>query len=489
MFRSGSIGSASRRDVLKVGAGLGLGLTVAACSSSQGLPSSGEPTRPSAGEPTTVVDGVVRAAPWQSFVDSVGVAAHWTYLDTPYKQAERVADLIEECGIRHVRSEPSPAAARLLAARGIRSTFLVDINVRQPVPLTTQLDALRPLVAEGAVVAVEGPNEPDLFWTASSLTYRGQGFPDGVLAWQRELFQLVRQDPQLRHLTVIGPAFGKTYWGGGHPFPAGSLAGVVDVGNLHLYPSGNPFADRQTYAGIREYYRFSDFPSATLDRYPINLTTYRPPFGDRPVVATEAGYSTWRLGQSEAVQARYLPRMYLEHFRLGITRTYVYEFVDEFDDSSGDEREANFGLVRHDLRPKPSFRTVSRLLATARGRAGQVAREVVATITVTPPSGFDAAALHQTTLALSPDTVVVFLWHEVSADDLSPLEDEPPRPPMEVRQPAMSVLLDLGREADVVSAVMLQDDGTTTEVEVTRRNAGLELQVSDRVVALVVRGV
>lgn len=470
----------SRRTALKLGGVLSLGVAVTACSADESPRLDGVAR--------VLVDGVIEAQPWHAFLDSVGVAAHWSFLDTPYARTAEVADLIADCGIRHVRSEASADAARLLAERGLSSTFLVDVDVRRPRDVANQLEVIRPLVDEGGVVAVEGPNEPDLFWVEGDLSYQGLPFPNGVLAWQEELFGTVRSDPQLRDLTVIGPSFGQTYWGGGHPFEPGSLADVVDVGNFHPYPSGNPYAPQQTYAGIAEYYRHSDFPSVALDRHPINLDTYRPPFGDKPMMVTETGYSTWRLGQSEAVQARYLPRLYLENYRLGIVRTYMYEFVDEFPDPTGQDREWHFGMLRHDLSAKPSYHAVRDLLRAVRGDDGAVAVRIPVKLTAVPAAGYDATALHHVALARSAGKAAVLLWHEVSANDLSPLERTPPEPLRTVDQPPVGVRLELPAGARLERALVLQDDGTTAKVEVQRRSTELAFEVPDRVVVLLVEG-
>jgi hypothetical protein len=42
---------------------------------------------------------------------------------------------------------------------------------------------------------------------------------------------------------------------------------------------------------------------------------------------------------------KYIPRLFLEYFRLGIQRTLLYEFIDEFVDVANTNREANFGLM------------------------------------------------------------------------------------------------------------------------------------------------
>jgi hypothetical protein len=129
-----------------------------------------------------------------SFVDSICVTTHWSYTDTPYYQRYReVKQKLIEAGIRHVRDALYQDRAQDLGRSGIRMTAVTDI----PNYTNGNEDTVRSLVkqiqaanATGARIgAVEGPNEPDLFWDASRFNkkYKGQGFPAGVMAFQKDL--------------------------------------------------------------------------------------------------------------------------------------------------------------------------------------------------------------------------------------------------------------------------------------------------------------
>jgi hypothetical protein len=80
------------------------------------------------------------------------------------------------------------------------------------------------------------------------------------------------------------------------------------------------------------------------------------------MAATEAGYPTHRKGVSELVQARYIPRLCCEYFRLGIKRTYIYELIDEFHDENKENPESHYGLIRRDLTPRPAYTALKSLL-------------------------------------------------------------------------------------------------------------------------------
>ena len=429
--------------------------------------------------------GPLRAV--SDFVASVGVNTHLGWLDTPYgERYEEVRALLAASGVRHVRDWDSHRAQDLAGA-GVSTTVLVDTDPAGRGDPAARVRDLAPLVVSGAVVAVEGPNEADVSWTRSGRSYRGQPFPAGAVRWQHDLWAAVEGDERLRDLTVIGPSLGGTYWGGGNPYRPGELEAVVDWGNVHSYPAGNPYCDQRPYAGIERYYADADFPSVALDVHPITLDAYRPPFGDRPVAATEAGYSTWRWGQSERTQGLYTPRMFMENFRLGVARTYAYELLDVFDDEGGEEREAHFGWLHHDLSPKPAYRAVASMLQVLDGGVGgpgRAGRTLDAHLDVTAAPGYDPAAVHHVALERADGSVVVAVWHEVSSNDLTGLEESPRRPVRELHHPSARVRLDLGEDASGVRASHLTDAGRARRHGVQRRGGSVAFAVGDRLTLL-----
>ena len=300
-----------------------------------------------------------------AFVETIGVCTHWNYRDTPYHTAyASVKDRLLDLGIRHVRAGFSERVGDLGRA-GVRITLGVEPLGGSPAEIRDKIKAIN-AAAPGSIDAVEGPNEPDLFWTKPpSRSYHGQEFPAGVVAFQKDLFATLKADPATAGLTIIGPSLGKTYDPGGgspNPFPKGSLTDAVDWGCFHPYPGGNPFSVPFPYDSIAKYYWHGNFPSGNIDEFPYAFDVYAPPFAGKPMAATETGYATDRPGgTSEAAYAKYLPRLYAEYFRKGIVRTFVYELVDEWDRIN--DHEANFGLIRHDLRPKPAFGVLKDLIA------------------------------------------------------------------------------------------------------------------------------
>lgn len=373
------------------------------------------------------------------FLDSVAVGAHWTYTDTPYSQSyPRVRDMLAASGIGHVRAELHSDRLPDLASRGIMSTVNVGPENGSPSSIVRRIKELNR--RRRTVVAVEGPNEPDVFWSRLDITYRGQGFPAGTTAFMRDLSAALQAEPATAGLPVIGPSLGRTYnpdAGRRNPFRARALAGVVDWGNFHPYPGGgNSFSFPFSYAGISAYHWHSDFPGVNLNDYPYAFDVYSPPFAPKPMACTETGYSTTAGGTSEEVQAVYVPRVFCEYFRQRVVRTYLYEFVDAFKDPSGNKRDAHFGLLRNDLSPKPAFTALQSLLAvlaSANRRDGSGAvLPMDLQLSVEPSGAFTRTGyVHHLLLRTGDGKLCLLLWHEIAAQDISK------RPYRRVRTPAL----------------------------------------------------
>jgi hypothetical protein len=264
-----------------------------------------------------------RAFTTASFLDSVGINTHWTYADTPYvREFDRLLEFLRESGIRHVRDRLSDRIAEL-GGHGISSTVIADLDgnsnggrgaVREIV------DRIKAINASGkCIVAVEGPNEPDNSWPKHRKIYKGfgflhgkRGFLTGAIEFQKDLYRAVKGDPETSALPVIGFSICPVHDPlGVSPNPLGEseLSPYADWGNIHSFPGNNPYNVPFPYAGLERYYWQSNFPSINLDEYPWALELYGRPYAPKPMASTEAGYATHGKGVSEAVQAKYIPRL------------------------------------------------------------------------------------------------------------------------------------------------------------------------------------
>lgn len=373
--------------------------------------SGGEPPRTRAGAsgsslaPRTPTRAGGRTA--AAFVDSVGVNVHMSYSDTPYRAARLVVEELARLGVRHVRDGLRPglpdqyAALRALARRGIRSTLILGdpagrFGRLEPLLATVRRDLL------GAVEAVEGANEYDASgdprWAANLRRH------------QRRLYRAVKREPRTRSLRVLGPSVTHA----DSPALLGDLSRWMDVGNIHPYPGGQPPDGRRIAEELAKAARVS---------------------ATRPVIATETGYhnavasTDGHAGVSEDEAATYVPRLYLEHFRAGIRRTFLYELLDERPDPSRTDIQSDFGLLRNDLSEKPAYASLRNLLSILRDDSR--AR--------TPPArlryraGGDRSALQRLTLTKRDGSRYLALWRDVPAADGARRGESPGARPVVLR--------------------------------------------------------
>jgi hypothetical protein len=437
-----------------------------------------------------------------SFVDSICIATHWSYTDTPYHQryAEVKRKLIDS-GIRNIRDSLYRDRAQDLGKRGIRFTVAADVpNYQNGDEKTVEkiVAQIKSANAAGAKIdAVEGPNEPDLFWSEKRFKkkYKGQSFPAGVIAFQKDLYAAVKRDRATAKLKVIGPSLAETYDPGAgkpNPFATGSLSNVVDWGNFHPYPTGgNPFSEPFSYNTTSKYYWHSDFPSINLEEFPYAFKVYSPPFKGKPMAATETGYSTFRRGVSEKVHAKYMPRLFLEYFRKDVQRTCAYEFVDEFANAKKDNREAHFGLLRRDLSPKPAYTAVQNLIKLLQDPGAPFTPGKLSYKLAVAPvkeyrepkskklANYDRTQyMHHLLLQKRDGSFYLALWHEISSYDQSA------DPPREIQPPDLPVTLTLQQPIRKTTLYTLNDNGSLASRSMELNKNQLKFNVPDRVIIL-----
>ncbi len=317
----------------------------------------------------TLVRGALPSHSADAFADSVGVNVHASYYDTSYGDADRWVARLGELGVRHVRDGFVPNdprwmdVHRRLGEEGIRTSLIAGFET-DPAAAAAAADDLR-------ASALEGPNEPDLRHEA--------GWPERTREYMQRL-----QDADPR-TPVIGPSLA---WGPSRNTIASS-GDLWSAENLHSYAGGRP-------------------PEAQL---PKDVSDARKRGLDKPVYVTETGYhdaveaKVGQPGVDEQAAADYIPRTYLETFAAGAKRTFIYELADEKPDPAKGDPEQHFGLLRQDLEPKPSFGTLSQLMAIVRDSPGEGDRRSVAV-----DGGDDAQGL---LLDRDDGSRVLLLWRRV----------------------------------------------------------------------------
>ncbi len=286
-----------------------------------------------------------------AFRDSVGVNTHIVYFNTAYGNWPRIVSAITALGIRHLRdgvyANPEPqwhdwneayySDVEYAAARGLR----FDFGLGQPgfgAGTLAQLVTVIKTRLRNAVEAVEDPNEFDQYGGMAN-------WPGPLAGYDRALYRMMKADPSLRSLPVVGPSFA----GPTAPQELGDQAKWMDVANIHPYTGGQSPTPQHTDSEL------------------LRAAVTGP---GKPVWATEAGFhnamnapASAQPPVSETAGAIYTLRTLLEHFRSGIARTYLYEMIDETPDPGDANSEEHFGLLRSDFTPKPAYTALKNLLS------------------------------------------------------------------------------------------------------------------------------
>jgi len=376
-----------------------------------------------------------QAASADSFVDSIGVNTHWDYTDEVYyTNYTAVKNALIALGVRHVRSGLN-GRQQDLAASGIKSLVGVYPNDAGG-PTWTSGNITGTLIPQikavnsplNAIDGVEGPNEPDLFWPSMGFTYNGQGWSSsgggGATLFMKDLYTALKNDPQTASIPVVAMPLGGTYQPGQNPLASAGLAPYVDYGCFHPYPGGNPFANQFSYdtipfvGGAGGYWAWGGEPSGNMDEWSYSYDVYSPPFGNKPMYATETGYFTGTATNSvsQTAFAKYIPRLLMEYFRRGTKKTYLYELIDENTDAGNSEQ--NYGLLYNNVTPKPAYtalQSLIQLLAEPGVSPSFVPGSLPYSISVAPNGGYTMTELvHPTLLQKSNGSFYLVLYHEVA---------------------------------------------------------------------------
>ena len=325
-----------------------------------------------------------------SFLNSMGVNVHMSY--PRYANGGEVLADLQFLGMRHVRNnlgvgEVERVRLDQLRNAGIRFNFVA----LRPPSGTNGLKNVVDVVKQrylAATDSVEGSNEYD------------EKAPDWVAAlraYQAQLYTMMKADSALHNVVVLGPSLKGFSMGSTAP-SLGNLSSVMDAAAVHTYPGG---LTPETSASNT---RNDPESRIALEKQYVS--------GTKPVYVTESGYNnaldnctTMHLPATERTAGVYMPRLYLEHFRLGVVRTYGYELLDQGTSCDGEQR---FGLYRLDGSPKPAaqaLHNLTTLLSDARDFTPHSLNYAVTSGT---------AGLHQVLLEKSDGSFWLALWRSNS---------------------------------------------------------------------------
>jgi len=313
--------------------------------------------------PTAQAQGPTTAVRATDFLNSIGANSAIS------KRGETLAHTIEctkYLGLRWFRSGmegglPVQDVLELHKATGAKVSWGL---LSGGTDIEKLLETARPLAAAGALLAFEGPNEPNNW----GITYKGQ-MGGRNLTWlpvaqmQSDLYKAVKSDPALKKYPVFGISEQ-----GAETDNVGLQFLTIPVGANCLMPDGTKFAD---YANVHNYvyhpnsrgvednktWNASDpGPACKVDglfgEYGITWARHYKGYSEAdlvtlPKVTTETG-STIEGPVTEEIHALNLMSLYLDQFKRGWSYTAVYLMRDRSDEGGNQQ----FGFYKPDYTPR-----------------------------------------------------------------------------------------------------------------------------------------
>lgn len=354
----------------------------------------------------------VQAQRASDFLGSIGVCTHMAQgVDAPDKSATALA----YAGIRNLRDDGNPAAVpgwiSVYKQAGVRTNMLPNGDI------ATTIDMAKQLKAAGALLSIEGPNEPNNFpvtYEGQKSDYNGSFLP--VAHFQRDLYAAVHAEPALAGV----PVFHASEAGGSEPdnvglqfltIPAG--AGIkmpdgtkyADYANTHNYVCGhnNKLVDNVCWNAVDptlnddwdgmyvEYGHtwhggFAGYSNADLETL--------------PKVSTETGWVTSGNGAiTEDQQGKVFLNLYLSAFKRGWSYTFIYMLRD-------DPVQGYWGLFDTGYQPKKSgtyLHNMTTVLAdSGQGTTGKLDYSIAG----------EPATVHDLLLQKGDGTFELLVWDE-----------------------------------------------------------------------------
>jgi hypothetical protein len=310
------------------------------------------------------------------FLDSLGAVTH---IVQGIDSASSVQGGIRYLGIRNIRDDGSSNPGLVSALCSIHKATGVMVD-ELPIggDLTDTQAQWEHLAGCGALVAAEGPNEPNNFGFSYNgnrcSSYHGSGTFLPCAQFQHALYSMVHSDPKLAGILVwgmstvgaepddVGLQWLKIPNGANVSVPDGTQ--YSDVANAHNYVQGNGSSakileDNQAFwaesvdrggtcAGCFDVYgeywggAGGSGQGTWAKGYPINVLGQN----QIPKVTTETGWNiTNTPSVSGEMQGRLLTDVYLQAYKQGWSKTFIYLM---FNNTTGDK---GFGMLNSADRP------------------------------------------------------------------------------------------------------------------------------------------
>jgi hypothetical protein len=303
------------------------------------------------GSPVAIAEGTT-AVSTVDFLNSIGVCVHVQH----HQPAEKLVGPLKYTGIRNVRDGADgnfnvTGLLLLHQEAGVLVTFGPGSGAHED-SLPKTIVAGRELAVAGALLAIEGPNEPNNF---GGITYQGQNSTKlkswiPVAKFQRDLYRAVKSDSLLKNYPVFGVSeagaeddnvglqFLTIPNGAGTLMPDGTR--YADFLNCHNYVCGQIKGMIDNQATLAA----STWPRAAIDHlYGNHGLTWRKKFqgyteselDTQPKVTTETGWKTDNTPAGDDRQGKVLLNTFLAQYKAGWKYTFIYEFTDDADGAFG----------------------------------------------------------------------------------------------------------------------------------------------------------
>lgn len=258
--------------------------------------------------------------PADAFIDSEGMNIHLPQTNTFYGAGSVFVNAFTALGVRHVRDGAGTFStgtyqcntARTMGAAGIKFDIISQLQGGSA-PVTQSHTCLDPYDE-----LYEGPNETDLSGIAN---WQGAAVCAQVTLWNT-----------VKAFATPLPVIMNSI-DGGQGTAANQESTATSTCGAQVGPMG--FSD---FANMHDY--LNDWNPGTGDQngtiksfgFDIyNMDYNRVLAHPQPTYSTEIGWGSDSLSSQyvdPTTQAKYIGRLFLEHYRMGVPRTYLYEFAD-----------------------------------------------------------------------------------------------------------------------------------------------------------------
>jgi hypothetical protein len=382
------------------------------------------------------------------FTNSVGINVHLDFSNTLYtNNFPLILASLKDLRIQHVRDGladwgTGPAAYytahKTLAANGIYADFITTI--KQSASLIQAYPA-----RVGDMEAIEAPNEYD--------TSGDPNWAADLRAYLPVIQNAVQSSSTMAGITVFGPSLVNQNWYSANNSYArlGPVSGSFGQGNLHNYPGGrNPGTAGWTPQGYGSI--------------AFAISTAKTEWPTSPLVSTEDGYwdtPTMTESDPDSVIAKYTPRLLLEQYLHGITRTYVYELADN--QFSG----GSYGLLQSNGTPKPQYVALRSMMQMLSDPGTSYSTNKLAYA-----FSNSASDVHHLLLQKRDGTYLLAIWVE------EPCYDVNAKAALAV--PSRSISINFAKAPVVQSVYQWQPDGTTATTASGVQSSSLPITISDQ---------